>query len=78
MNDIMWDKVMVQEFESLVYLSEEETIVLHDWAEEKSVVNTSMRHNISTRQIDRIRNKIRKKYDAVQIYTPLLPPREET
>lgn len=76
MNDILWNKIAVAEFRSLACLSEEEDTILQDWADGKSVVNTSMKRNISTRQVDKIRNQIRKKYDAVQVYTPLLPARK--
>lgn len=75
MNDIQWNKIALAEFRSLACLSDEEDIVLHDWANGKSTVHTSMHHNISLRQVERYRNQIRSKYDAVQIYTPLLPER---
>lgn len=77
MNDIPWNKIALAEFRSLACLSAEENIVLQDWVDGKSVVNTSMRRSMSTRQVDKLRNQIRKKYDAVQIYTPLLPPRQQ-
>lgn len=77
MNDIQWNKIALAEFRSLACLSVEENIVLQDWADGKSVVNTSMTKNMSTRQVDKLRNQIRKKYDAVQIYTPLLPKRQQ-
>lgn len=77
MNDIPWNKIALAEFRSLACLSPEEDAVLQDWADGKSTVYTSMHRNISTRQIERFRNQIRRKYDAVQIYTPLLPPRIE-
>lgn len=75
MNDILWNKIALAEFRSLACLSEEEDLVLQDWADGKSVVESAMRRNTSTRTIDRIRDRIRLKYDAVQIYTPLLPER---
>lgn len=75
MNDIPWNKIMLDDFRSLACLTPEEDRVLQDWADGKSVVNTSMMRNISTRQVDKLRNQIRRKYDAVQIYTPLLPER---
>lgn len=75
MNDIPWNKIALAEFRSLACLSEEEDIVLQDWADEKSIVDTSMSRSMSTRKVDKLRNQIRKKYDAVQIYTPLLPER---
>lgn len=75
MNDIPWNKIALAEFRSLACLSDEEDIVLQDWAGGKSVINTSMSRSMSTRKVDKLRNQIRKKYDAVQIYTPLLPER---
>lgn len=77
MNDIPWNKIALAEFRSLACLSVDENIVLQDWADGKSVVNTSMTRSMSTRQVDKLRNQIRKKYDAVQIYTPLLPKRQQ-
>lgn len=77
MNDIPWNKITLAEFRSLACLSGEEDVVLRDWADGKSVVNTSMTRSMSNRQVDKLRNQIRKKYDAVQIYTPLLPKRQQ-
>lgn len=75
MNDLVWDKRTVNLFSEAVYLTEEEEIVLHDWVRGKSIVNTSMMHNMSERKINNIRKSIRTKYDRVQVYTPGLPTR---
>lgn len=56
-------------------LSEEEQAVLTDWANKRSIAHTAMSRNISTRTVDRIRKRLRMLYDAVQPYTPELPPR---
>ena len=76
MNDIPWNKIILDDFRYLASLTKEEEEVLQDWAAGRTVVNTSMRRNLSIRQVERIRNQIRKKYDAVQPYTPLLPKRD--
>lgn len=76
MKDIVWNSVMLREFESLACLSDEETIVLHDWAHGKSIVQTSMNHHMSERKVKELRQILRQKYDAVQIYTPILPSRK--
>lgn len=55
-------------------LTEEETIVLMDWAKGKSIANTSMMHHMSTSKVDKIRRRLRDKYDGIQPYTDL-PPR---
>ena len=75
MNDILWNKISLSEFRSLTCLTDEENIVLEDWAHDKSIVSTAMKCHISTRQVDRIRDQIRRKYDDIQIYTPLLSKR---
>lgn len=74
-HDLVWDKRILQIFEGAACLTEEELIVLHDWVQGKTIVNTSMRYNMSTRKIDKLRNRIRMKYDGVQVYTPQLPKR---
>lgn len=75
MKDIQWNRIMLREFEALACLSEEETEVLHDWAFGKSVAHTAMRCHMGETKVKDIRKVIREKYDAVQIYSPLLPDR---
>ena len=75
MKDIQWNKIMLREFETLACLSDEESEVLHDWAHGKSVVSTAMRCHMGETKEKDIRKAIREKYDAVKIYTPLLPAR---
>lgn len=75
MKDIQWNKIMLREFEYLACLTEEETEVLHDWAHGKSIVHTALRCHMGETKVKDIRRTIREKYDAVQVYTPLLPER---
>ena len=77
MRDIQWNKIMLREFETLACLSDDEKEVLHDWAYGKSIVHTAMRCHMGETKVKDIRRIIREKYDAVQIYTPLLPERTE-
>jgi hypothetical protein len=75
MKDIQWNKIMLREFEALACLSEEEITVLYDWANGKSIAYTTVHHNMCDTKVKDIRKTLREKYDAVQIYTPLLPKR---
>ena len=75
MKDIQWNTIMLREFESLACLSDEEKEVLRDWAYGKSIVHTAMRCHMGETKVNDIRKTLREKYDAVQIYTPLLPAR---
>lgn len=77
MHDIRWNKIILAEFRSLACLTPEENEVLRDWAKGNiDIPATADRLHIGTRKVDALRESIRRKYDDVQIYTPLLPPRQ--
>ena len=77
MRDIRWNTVMLAEFRSLACLTADENEVLKDWARgDVDITATATRLNMGTRKVDSLRESIRRKYDDVQIYTPLLPPRQ--
>jgi DNA-binding CsgD family transcriptional regulator len=59
-------------------LTEEETIVMTDWAHGRSIASTAMRHNMSESKVQKIRSKIRQKYDGIQSYTDLPPRKKRT
>ena len=74
-NDLVWDRRMLELFKAAAFLTDEEELVLKDWVRKKSIINTSIIHNMSERKINYIRKQIRQKYDRVQVYIPDLPPR---
>ena len=74
-HDLVWDKRMLGAFIEHACLTEEEVTVLNDWAYGKSIVHTAMRCHMGETKVKDIRKALREKYDAVQIYTPLLPAR---
>lgn len=57
-------------------LTEDETIVLMDWAKGRSIANTAMMHYMSTGKVEKLRKRLRQKYDGIQPYTDL-PPRRK-
>jgi hypothetical protein len=75
MNDLLWDKGMIAEFSSLACLTDEEVIVLNDWAHGKSIVHTAMKCHMSDSKVNDIRRRLRTKYDRVQPKSITLPPR---
>lgn len=75
MKDIRWNKITLAEFRSLVFLNNDESEVLSDWANGESIVHTATHRNMSEAQVYKLRNQIRQKYDDVQPYSPLLEPR---
>ena len=77
-HDLVWDRRMLGAFTANAILTEEEQIVLEDWAKGESIVYTHMmhpNHPMSVAKINRLRGKIRDKYDRVQPYTSELPKR---
>lgn len=66
---------MLGAMQAYACLTEEETIVLNDWAKGRSIASTALRHNMSERKINNIRKRLRDKYDGIQIYANL-PPRK--
>lgn len=75
MNDIPWNKIILDDFRYLSRLTEEEDLIPRDWEAGKSVTQIAMDRSMSDRKVERLRNQIRRKYDAVQPYSPLLPKR---
>jgi DNA-binding CsgD family transcriptional regulator len=57
-------------------LTEEEEIVLKDWAHGRSIASTAMNHHMSPSKVDKIRSRLRGKYDGIQPYLDL-PPRRK-
>lgn len=77
-NDLVWDRRMLGAFKAIAILTEEELIVLNDWAKGESIVHTATMHPnnpMSVAKVNRIKGKLREKYDLVQPYTQELPKR---
>lgn len=73
---ILWDTIMLAEFRKLACLTEDEDNVLTAWAKGWSNVKMADAFGMSDRTVSRHLESIRDKYDAVEIYSPLLPPRK--
>lgn len=74
--DIRWDYVMLADFRRLACLTDDEEKILAAWAAGWSNVKMADKFNMADRTVSRHLDAIRKKYDAVQIYSPLLPARK--
>ena len=75
MNDLLFNSKVLGAMQAHACLTEEETIVLTDWAKGRSIANTAIMHNMSERKINNLRKRIRVKYDGIQPYADL-PPRK--
>ena len=73
---IRWNAVMLAEFRTLACLTEDEDKILTAWDKGWSNVKMADKLGMSDRTVSRHLESIRDKYDDVQVYTPLLPPRK--
>ena len=77
MKDVIWNKVILDEFLQLALLTETEEKVLKTRIAGWSRVKQSMEMNLSVSTIDSIIRMIGIKYDMVQPYSNILPPRKK-
>ena len=75
MNDLLFNSKVLGAMQAHACLTEEETIVLTDWAKGRSVASTAHKCSVSDSTIYRMRNRLRRKYDSICIYADL-PPRK--
>ena len=71
MNDLLWNTRLLGAMQAHAFLTEDEQVVLNDWVRGKSIANTSMMHHMSESKINRIRKRLRQKYNGIQIYADL-------
>lgn len=67
---------MLMEFKSLHILTDDERHVLDGWASGKSNVRIATDCHMSERTVQSILSRLRKMYDDVQLFSPILPPRK--
>lgn len=77
MKDILWNKLMLNEFIDLACLTETEEKILRTRIAGWSRVKQSMEFCMSVSTVDCIIRTINMKYDQVQPYSKLLPPRKK-
>jgi DNA-binding CsgD family transcriptional regulator len=76
LNDLVWTKKRLGAFIEAACLSEEETEVLIDWVDHHSPAWTAEKRSMSDSKVGKLRTKIRRKYDIVQMeYPDIFPPR---
>ncbi len=77
MKDIIWNKIILNEFIDLACLTETEEKVLRTRIAGWSRVRQSMEFNMSISAVDCIIRTINLKYDLVQPYSTILPKRRK-
>ena len=75
-HQVLWNKIIVETFIKEAMLTKDEEWILRTrvagWSRTKQAVEL----NMSIANVDKIISKLKKKYDNVQKYNPLLPPRK--
>lgn len=77
-HQISWNKYIVERFVELAMLTKEEEMVLRTRVAGWSRVEQSMKLGMSVATVDRIIARLKNKYDDIQKFDPLLPPRKSS
>lgn len=77
MRDIIWNKIILDEFIKLAILTETEEKILRTRIAGWSRVKQSMEFNMSISTVDCLIKMINQKYDMVQPYSKILPKRKK-
>lgn len=75
---VPWNKIITERFIELAMLNKDEEWVLRTRIAGMSIVQQSIELGMSTSTINRIIATLKKKYDAIEKYDPLLPPRKSS
>ena len=73
---VPWNKIIVEEFVREAMLTELEEAVLRTRVAGWSRVRQCAEFNVSMSTLDRCISTLKRKYDNVQKYNPILPPRK--
>lgn len=77
MRDIIWNKIILDEFIRLAILTETEEKILRTRIAGWSRARQSMEFNMSLSTVDCLIKLINQKYDMVQPYSSVLPERKK-
>lgn len=75
-HQVLWNKVILERFIEQASLTELEEHIMRTRAAGWSRVETSMKFGISIQKVDRTIATLKRKYDNVQKYDTILPPRD--
>lgn len=75
---VPWNKIILEEFISLACLSKEEEQIMRTRVAGWTVTKQAMEFGMSEATVARIIKRLKAKYDIVQKYSVLLPPRKHS
>lgn len=77
-HEVPWNKIIVEHFIELAMLTEEEEWVLRTRVAGWTRTKQASELNMSISNVDKIIARLKQKYDNVQHFDPLLPPRKSS
>ena len=78
MKDVLWNRIILDEFIRLAMPTEFEIRLIQSRMADQSRVQQSFEFSRSLPRVDAAIKSIRQKYDAVQPYSSILPPRKKS
>lgn len=76
MKQVPWNKIIVETFVKEAMLTQTEEMILRTRVAGWSIKKQAYEFNMSESTVNRVVATLKKKYDNVQRYNPLLPPRK--
>lgn len=77
-HQVPWNKIIVERFIELAMLTEDEEMILRTRVAGWSRTQQADKLGMSISTVDKIIANLKIKYDGVQKYDPLLPPRKSS
>lgn len=77
-HQVPWSKVILETFISEACLTKDEEMIMRTRVAGWSRTKQSMEFGMSLATVDRIIARLKKKYDAAQKYSVILPPRKNS
>ncbi len=75
---VPWNKIILEEFISLSCLTKEEEIIMRTRVKGWTITEQADHLNMSVSSVNRIIQQLKLKYDEVEKYSVLLPPRKQS
>lgn len=75
-HQVIWSKIVLEEFISLAGLTDTEEKIMRTRVAGWTITKQAQTFGMSESSVSRVIKVLKVKYDAVQPYSPLLPPRK--
>lgn len=77
-NQVPWNKIILEEFINLALLTKDEEMILRTRIYGWTVREQADRLNMSVCSVNRIIKRLKNKYDDVEKFSTILPPRKSS